>query len=111
MIPLCGRLVLVASLVVSINSPTWGRPPDVRLLPRGAVARMGSTNTGHTDPVFSVVFSPDGQFLASASADGTVRLWDVATGQEIRRFRGHQGEVLSVTFAPDGRTLASAGND
>ena len=59
----------------------------------------------------SVVFSPDGKTLASASHDKTVRLWEVATGKEIRKLQGQQGVVYSVASSPDGRTLASAGSN
>jgi len=58
-----------------------------------------------------VAFSPDGQMLASASQDATVKVWDVATGHELRSLLGHTGSVISVTFSPDGRTLASGGQD
>ena len=47
------------------------------------------TLKGHTNGVFSVAFSPDGARLASASRDGTVKLWDAATGQELRTLKGH----------------------
>lgn len=63
---------------------------------------------GHTDSVFAVAFSPDGTILASGSFDKTIKLWDVATGKEIRTLTGHTKEVVSIAFSPDGKRLASA---
>jgi WD40 repeat protein len=60
--------------------------------------------------VSSVAFSPDGKTLASASADGTVRLW-ATSGQHLHTLRGHTKEVLSVAFSPDGKALASGSED
>jgi len=76
------------------------------------------TRRTHKDWVYSVVFSPDGRLLASGSCgrhpgltcdQGEIKLWEVATGREVRTLEGHIGVVRSVAFSPDGRLLASAG--
>jgi WD40 repeat protein len=69
------------------------------------------TLKGHRGLVWNVAFSPDGRRLASASDDGTIRMWDVAKGQEISRFQGHTERVVSVAFSPGGKQLASASHD
>jgi WD domain, G-beta repeat len=69
------------------------------------------TLTGHTGVVYSVVFSPDGQLLASGSADQTIRLWKVGDGSLVRELKGHTRPVQSVAFSPDGQLLASGSND
>ena len=78
-------------------------------LPEGATKRLGKGSM--MEYVNSVSFSPDGQTLASASDDETIRLWDVSTGELFRTLTGHTVRVSSVSFSPDGQTLASGSRD
>jgi len=68
------------------------------------------TFTGHTSPVWSVAFSPDGQILASGSYQ-TIKLWNVASGKALRTLTGHKELIFSVAFSPNGLSLASGSKD
>jgi WD40 repeat protein/serine/threonine protein kinase len=61
--------------------------------------------------VLSAAFSPDGRWVASASQDGIIKVWDAHSGQERLQFRAHENHVRRVVFRPDGRRLASASWD
>lgn len=100
-------------------------------LPASALARLGTTRLRHEADVTFVAFGPDGNTLLTAGQDNTIRLWDLASGKEIRRFARPRatpakggGKVqpedvigmmaqgrtdgFSVALAPDGKTLAAA---
>ncbi|KID90234.1 will die slowly [Metarhizium guizhouense ARSEF 977] len=66
---------------------------------------------GHTGPVSQVRISPNGKFIASASADGTLKLWDAATGAHMDTLVGHMAGVSCVAWTPDSNTLASGSDD
>ncbi|PSF34257.1 hypothetical protein C7H19_19195 [Aphanothece hegewaldii CCALA 016] len=64
----------------------------------------------HQQAVTSVAFSPNNNYLATASRDNTVKLW-TRQGQELRTLKGHQGAIYGVAFSPDSKTIATASQD
>jgi WD40 repeat protein len=66
---------------------------------------------GHAGEVLDLAFSPDGNHIATAGTDATVRIWDAISGSHIRTLYGHEDTVYSVAYSPDGRHLATAGAD
>jgi WD40 repeat protein len=84
-----------ATMLLKAAAQTPEQPPPVvrperpevpaQGLPRGAMARMGSTQLRHGDAVFFAAYTPDGKALVTAGKDRTVRSWDLATGRELRR--------------------------
>jgi WD40 repeat protein len=79
-------------------------PPSV--LPVNVVQQIG-----HSSPLEALAYSPNGRLVASGSNDNMVKLWDVATGREMRTFVGHSQPVKAVAFSPDGNYLASGSDD
>ncbi len=70
-----------------------------------------ATYDRHTDWVWCVAWSPDGRYIASASQDTTVQVWDATTLDPIATYHRHDEEVFSVAWSPDGKRIASASAD
>jgi WD40 repeat protein len=66
---------------------------------------------GHSKPVMSIVFSPDGRQIATASLDNTSIIWDSKNGKPIAILAGHSKPVVGVAYSPDGKQLATASYD
>jgi len=98
-------LVVLAALcgLVPSEAQEKSTPPEI-------VAKL----LGHTDAVYAVAYSPDGKYVVTASFDNTLKLWDTATGKEVKTYggtAGHTKQVISVGFSPDGSMIASGSTD
>ncbi|WP_072927639.1 serine/threonine-protein kinase, partial [Microcystis aeruginosa] len=80
--------------------------PQLLISDLSSLRFLDKTLTGHSNVVWSVAYSPDGRYLASGSWDKTIKIWEVATGKQLRTLTGHSDWVRSVVYSPDGRYLA-----
>jgi WD40 repeat protein len=103
------------AVMVGMNMAKHDRYGDVTMFKRALLddnaVNLPRTLRGHAASVTSVSYSNDGQLLASASSDQTVRLWNAPAGRLLYILRGHAGQVHSVECSPDGQFLASASAD
>ena len=96
-----GRTLVVGGIG---NLSTWD-------LPTGKPRLSLKGHTGSITPFGSVVFAPRGGLLASSGYDRTIRIWEMATGNELHVLQGHEQTVTLMAFLDEGRTLLSAGFD
>jgi WD40 repeat protein len=80
----------------------WQRPRD---------PRVATLDTAAADNTQVVAASADGKWLATAAADNSIKLWDLATGQVARALAGHTGPVTALRFSADGTKLVSGSAD
>jgi len=115
---LVGRLLFyrdqpeIAHLLAAINDTApkpWLRPLHPALHPPGTA--LMRTLGGHSDDVFDVAVSANGQCAVSASKDKTLKVWDLANGECLRTLRGHSREVCGVAVTADSRRAISASWD
>ncbi|MBT9312740.1 toll/interleukin-1 receptor domain-containing protein [Leptothoe kymatousa] len=106
-------LIQTLALVGKSRSQLWNIRPSVRSALRNAIGTITERNrlTGHDAAVWSAVYGPDGQLIASGGFDHVVRLWDAQGNPVGSPFQGHTDDIWSVAFSPDGQTLASASSD
>lgn len=113
-------------LVLTLPNGEVGQPTSIAFRPDGTQLAIGTMQgvrihelpdgrlralLPQSDGVLGVSFSPDGQLLATAGLDQTVRLWQGSSGKEVRVCRGHTAAARCVAFHPDGQQLASGDMD
>jgi len=98
--------LLVGALLGCASTRFPEKDPFGDPLPADARGRLGTVRFRHSGAVNSVLYSPTGEFIASAGDDGTVRVWNAATGKLVQLFCA-ESSVLCLARSPDGATLAA----
>lgn len=89
----------------------WQLPYRDALLPKNVSRVIGSLRLRHSGPIYAAAYSPDGQFLATASADQTVSIWNMGNGYQEKNIVAHGDRVTTLAYTPDGKHLVTGGGD
>lgn len=103
-IPIIAILLLFTFVILYFQ--IWKKPIEIN----SGIAKHHLTFTGHSDVVWKAVFSPDGELIASASVDKTVKIWQKKDGQIIRTLQ-HPTGITALAFSSDGNYLATSSYD
>ena len=110
---------MAASSSRALRSPSRAFMASPRAISAASRARSADrlchpdlmTLRGHTAPVYSASFSPDGSRIVTAGNDKTAKVWDARSGGEALTLKGHTGFVRSAAFSPDGSRIVTGGDD
>lgn len=91
------------------TAKVWSRTGKLIIELKGT-QKSSPISRAHTDKINSISFSPDGQIIATASRDGSAKLWS-SRGELLSELAGHTDEVWDVEFSSDGKTIATASRD
>ncbi len=99
---LAAGVIFSIACIVLLSAPFWKQEVGEKEI---------RTFVGHTKSLKAVAFLPNGKEALSASADHTLKLWNIRSGRAIRTFKGHDGIVSSLAISPDGKTAISGSHD
>lgn len=91
----------------STSEPVWTTPER----PKTVDYKPTLVLKGHKKAISAVKFSPDGNRIASCSADGTIKIWDAFTGEHEHTLEGHMAGISAIAWSPDSTTIASGSDD
>ncbi len=95
----------------AIRQARWQLPYHPEGVPEHVSRIIGNVRLRHSREINALAYSPDGAYLATASSDRTVRIWDLGNGHEILRYTGHNEMVRSLVWSSEGDFIASAGGE
>lgn len=112
-IPINTAKALLQNVGLALNSTlNSGSTPNTRPSSSFVLAKLLDLRSAHSDEVESLAFRPpNGEIIASASDSGTIKLWNVNDGTQIRELQGHRDEVNTIAFSPNGQLIASGSHD
>src|SRR5258708_9628702 len=114
MLPTRGLVVGFLFYLAAVSNVGRGDEPRIDRhgdpLPEGAVARLGSPRLLHDDAIRNLAYFPDGKSLMAATHEPFVRIWDAASGRELRRIGETDSALMCAALSPDGRTIAAGEN-